>query len=47
MQDIAREAMRIAADGLKARRRLDAKGEDERVFLAPIQSIVELGAHLG
>ena len=37
VQDITREAMRIAADGLKARRRLDAKGEDERVFLAPIQ----------
>ena len=43
VQDITREAMRIAADGLKARRRLDAKGEDERVFLAPIQSIVDSG----
>jgi glutamate--cysteine ligase len=43
VQDLARAAMRIAADGLKARRRLNAKGEDERVFLAPIESIVDSG----
>jgi glutamate--cysteine ligase len=43
VQEIAGEALRIAADGLKARHRLNAKGEDERMFLAPIESIVASG----
>jgi glutamate--cysteine ligase len=43
VQDIARDVARIAADGLKARRRLNAKGEDERIFLTPVEAIVQSG----
>lgn len=43
LQDIAREVMAISTSGLKARAVLNAKGEDERTFLEPIQQIVDSG----
>jgi glutamate--cysteine ligase len=42
-QDIAREAVKIAAAGLRARRRLNPNGKDERIFLDPIEHIVQTG----
>ncbi len=39
LRDLAREAVAIAADGLKARARLNQAGEDERVYLAPLAEI--------
>jgi glutamate--cysteine ligase len=39
LRDLAREAVAIAADGLKARARLNEAGEDERIFLRPLQEI--------
>jgi glutamate--cysteine ligase len=41
--DVARDALAIAAEGLKARDRINSAGEDERVFLAPLEDIVESG----
>ena len=38
--EIARQAVAIAAAGLERRRRLNAKGEDERRFLEPVEAIV-------
>ena len=43
LQDIAREVTAISAEGLKARRALDAKGRDERIYLEPVQQVVESG----
>jgi glutamate--cysteine ligase len=43
MQDIAREVTAISAAGLKARGQMNAKGDDERIYLEPVQSIVESG----
>jgi glutamate--cysteine ligase len=39
LRDLGREAVAIAADGLKARARLNKAGEDERIFLRPLQEI--------
>ena len=41
LRDIAADVVAIAKDGLRARRRLNADGEDERVYLDPIQAIAE------
>ncbi|MCH9806889.1 MAG: glutamate--cysteine ligase [Alphaproteobacteria bacterium] len=41
--DVARQVVAIAADGLKARDRINSAGEDERIFLAPLEDIVESG----
>ena len=41
LRDLARQVVAIAADGLKARRRLNEQGEDERVHLAPLAAIAE------
>jgi glutamate--cysteine ligase len=41
--DVAREAVQIAASGLKARRRLNPQGSDDRVFLEPVEAIVASG----
>lgn len=41
--DIAREAVGIAASGLEARNCRDAAGDDERVFLKPLEAIVASG----
>lgn len=43
IQDIAREAIGIAGDGLEARRRLNGSGQDERIFLEPIEGIAASG----
>lgn len=39
LRDLAKQVVAIAADGLKARARLNQKGEDERVYLAPLEAI--------
>jgi glutamate--cysteine ligase len=44
--DIAREALAISAAGLKARAILNAGGEDETIYLAPIQHVVSSGKTL-
>ncbi|TRL39139.1 glutamate--cysteine ligase [Rhizobium straminoryzae] len=38
--DIARDAIRISADGLRARARLNGEGQDESIFLQPLEEIV-------
>jgi glutamate--cysteine ligase len=43
VRDIARKALEISADGLKARRRLNAKGQDERIYLEPLNELVASG----
>jgi len=40
---IALEVLEIAEAGLKSRKLLDSKGEDERKYLAPLQEIVKSG----
>ncbi len=39
LRDLAREAVAIAGDGLRARNRRNAGGQDESVYLAPLQAI--------
>ena len=39
LRDLARAAVTIAGDGLRARHRLDGTGRDESVHLAPLQDI--------
>jgi glutamate--cysteine ligase len=41
--DVARDVARIAADGLKSRRRLNSKGEDETNFLEFLEETVASG----
>ena len=41
--DIAREVVEISLSGLKARALSNAKGDDERIYLDPLQRIVESG----
>ena len=41
--DVARESLKIAASGLKARKRLNATGEDEGVFLRALDDIAASG----
>ncbi|MGJ4802968.1 glutamate--cysteine ligase [Luteimonas sp. SDU82] len=43
LRDLTREALRIAVAGLARRARHNARGEDERDFLAPLLEIVEAG----
>lgn len=40
LRDLGREAVALASEGLRARRRLDAAGRDERVYLEPLEEIV-------
>ena len=40
IRDLAADMVRIAADGLRARGRLDRNGQDESVYLAPLCEIV-------
>ena len=42
-RDLAREAVKIAAEGLRRRARLDANGSDEARYLDPILAIAESG----
>lgn len=41
--EIARDAVKISADGLKARGRLNSKGEDERIFLDFVEETAASG----
>lgn len=41
--DIAREVTDMSLSGLKARAEMNAKGDDERIFLDPVRTIVESG----
>jgi glutamate--cysteine ligase len=43
LRDVARDALAIAQSGLRARKRLDASGQDETIHLAPLDVIVEAG----
>jgi len=43
LRDIAGDVVAIATDGMRARHRLNAAGEDERSFLEPLQAIVAGG----
>jgi glutamate--cysteine ligase len=40
LRDLGREVIALASEGLRARRRLDAAGRDERVYLEPLEEIV-------
>ena len=41
LRDLARELVAVARDGLRARARLDAGGQDEAAYLAPLAAIVD------
>jgi glutamate--cysteine ligase len=41
LRDLARDAVVIARDGLRARARHDAVGRDESVYLAPLEAIAD------
>ncbi|HRD75099.1 MAG TPA: glutamate--cysteine ligase [Hyphomicrobiaceae bacterium] len=43
VHDLAREVLAISRDGLKRRKRLDKKGQDERIYLAVLEDIVASG----
>ncbi len=43
LQDVAKDALRIARDGLNARARLDSAGENEAHFLSPLDAIAASG----
>jgi len=43
MRDLARDAVAIAAAGLRTRARVNAAGDDERIFLDPLQAIATGG----
>jgi glutamate--cysteine ligase len=39
VRDLARDAVTIAAQGLRARNQLDAQGRDERIYLTPLDAL--------
>ncbi len=43
LRDLARDVLAIAADGLAARRQLNPAGEDERIYLAPLEAMAAGG----
>ena len=43
LRDLAKQVVAIAMDGLKARGRVNQKGEDERIYLAPLEAIAAGG----
>jgi glutamate--cysteine ligase len=43
LRDLAREVLIIAADGLRSRARRNEAGEDERIYLAPLNEIAAGG----
>jgi glutamate--cysteine ligase len=43
VQDLARRAVAIAADGLDRRRRLDAQGRSEAIYLEPLHAFADSG----
>ncbi|QGM95182.1 glutamate--cysteine ligase [Methylocystis rosea] len=46
LRDVGRDVLALAKGGLRQRARLDAKGRDESVFLAPLEAIIEDGRTL-
>ena len=42
-QEIARQAVRIARTGLRNRRRINARSQDETVYLGPLDNVVATG----
>jgi glutamate--cysteine ligase len=46
LRDVGRDVLALAKVGLRQRARLDAKGRDESVFLAPLEAILEDGRTL-
>ncbi|MGG7516383.1 glutamate--cysteine ligase [Allorhizobium undicola] len=46
LNDIARDVVEISRAGLKARRQLNGNGEDETIYLAPLDTILENGRTL-
>jgi glutamate--cysteine ligase len=42
-REIAREAVRISASGLRARRKINAFGQDETIYLQPVEQIATSG----
>jgi glutamate--cysteine ligase len=46
LRDVGRDVLALAKVGLRRRARLDAKGRDESVFLAPLEAILEDGRTL-
>src|SRR5690606_30676477 len=44
--DVAREVRAISAAGLKSRKRLNEDGDDETIFLAPLEEIIAKKASL-
>ena len=45
-RQIARDTLAIAGRGLSRRERRNAAGEDEAIYLAPLQEIVDKGSNL-
>ena len=43
VNELAKEALRLSRLGLKNRNRLNAKGQDETIYMAPLESIVRAG----
>jgi glutamate--cysteine ligase len=43
VRDLAREIVGLACDGLRARKRIDSKGRDETVHLAPLEELAAGG----
>ncbi|MEF3365721.1 glutamate--cysteine ligase [Methylocystis sp. 9N] len=46
LRDIGRDVLALAKEGLRRRARLNAEGEDETVYLTPLEVIVEEGRSL-
>lgn len=46
LREVGRDVLALAKDGLRRRARLDALAQDERVFLAPLEEILEDGRTL-
>ncbi len=40
LMDVARDIIRISTDGLKQRARLNSEGQDESIFLQPLEEIL-------
>jgi glutamate--cysteine ligase len=41
--DLARELLRIGWEGLRRQRALNAQGEDETIYLAPLKALLDQG----
>jgi glutamate--cysteine ligase len=47
VRNLARQALRISRQGLKNRRRINAKNQDETIYLAPLETIAGNGQTVG